>query len=622
VTIRAHVRPFAALANLAVLAAVYLCLFFRTGRLSPSYAGVLVAGPLVVVLAVFLTFARGPARLAVRAGLAGARIRGVLGTAPWLALFAVVAFRGLWWTQRPYPLRLFGVWTLANWSIWWCTARFGRSGAEGAADRHQGSAQNPAFGVGSAPETVLLAVVGILGAAGLEGLAFGLTPFGVAVSALAALAAALGLAAGGLGGRSARLNALAALVATLVALGGVEGGLRALHMGHALQEADSLEYARQFNNLTPPRSAFVNRPKMLDEFAPALIETNTLGLRGPEIAADPVDLLLLGDSFIESRQLPWEQTLVPRLREALRARAAAARVAGHGMRGWSPLLEWNWYLKVGRRLRPRTVLLFFFWNDLWSRGDEVRTFRAVMGPDGRPDHFEALVESDWLWYKHLRAVRLAGDVLQRFGLQAIRQAFAGAGARLVGGVALDTPRAVELARRTAGGRMLSTGEIEALLTRQVDDFQGDLREVAWSGFWPGLRPLALWTDEQRRAAATTARELRRFAEDVAADGGRLAIVYVPNPYQIAAAECSVGRYFDRLDAQVVLPPDSGVQEWLRSVTAQHGIELLDPSDAMRDLHREQPGTPPLYLRADCHWSGRGHRFMADYLADWYVKRRP
>jgi hypothetical protein len=68
-----------------------------------------------------------------------------------------------------------------------------------------------------------------------------------------------------------------------------------------------------------------------------------------------------------------------------------------------------------------------------------------------------------------------------------------------------------------------------------------------------MRPLALWTDAQRAAADAAAEELRMFSEDVAADGGKLVVVYVPNAYQIAPSECAVGRYFDGLDAATVLP---------------------------------------------------------------------
>jgi hypothetical protein len=333
-----------------------------------------------------------------------------------------------------------------------------------------------------------------------------------------------------------------------------------------------------------------------------------------------VDLLLLGDSMIEARQLPWEETLGPKLRGAFRARSADFNVVAHGMRGWSPLLEWNWYLKVGRRLQPRTVLLFFFWNDLWALGDEVQTFQAVLRPDGRPDHFAVPVDPGWVWYKHVRAVRVAEVMLQRVGLTAVKRTLSMIGARNAG---RDLEGAKDTARRMARDGLLTSGDIDALLTRPVTQLDGRLGAIVWTKFWPGIRPFALWTDAQRRAAAATETKLRRFAEDVAADGGRLVLVFVPNAYQISSRECAVARYLDGFQDDRLLPPDSGLQEWLRGVSSRHGIELLDPSDAMREHSRKQsPGAPTLYLRADCHWSASGHQFMAEYLADWYLRAHP
>jgi hypothetical protein len=132
--------------------------------------------------------------------------------------------------------------------------------------------------------------------------------------------------------------------------------------------------------------------------------------------------------------------------------------------------------------------------------------------------------------------------------------------------------------------------------------------------------MALWSESQRRAAGLIEDELRRFADDVAGDGARLVIMYVPNPTQVGGSECSVGRLFDRLAAGTVLPEDSGVQAWLREVAARAGVPFLDPTRAMREFDSARPyaDAEPLYLRADCHWSVRGHTFIANWLADWYA----
>jgi hypothetical protein len=530
-------------------------------------------------------------------------VRATLAVVPWVAGLAGLSAAMLWFVQRPWPMRLAAWAACAAWSAAWGWRR--------GADRTDAGLRR-----------VISGLAFVAAAVGMEGTSFGLSPTGVFASVLASAAAAQMWVIVNRGSRVAGMKAAAIVLATILASACTETLVRLAGLGSTARETDSRELARRFNNITPPRTAFVNQPKPLDEFPPALVEINSVGTRGPELARGAVDVLLLGDSFIEARQLPWDQTLGPRLQSALDRRAPGPRVVSHGMRGWSPLLEWNWYLKVGRQFRPRVVLLFFFWNDLWSVGTEAQTFRAVLGPDGRPDHFDAQVDPAWLWYKPLRSVRIVDEVVRLATASGVQRVFRTARAEPSRSAsALDLPAARRLAEQMAGEPPFSDAELTSLLGSPIDTLVPGLQRTARVEFWPGIRPQALWTAEQQRAAEHTETELAAFAADVAANGGRLVIVYVPNAYQIGPAECTVGRFLDRLGPEVLLPPDSGIQAWLRAVSARRRIELLDPSDVMRpaSFAREKQGEPPLYLRADCHWSPAGHQFMADWLADWYLR---
>ena len=270
--------------------------------------------------------------------------------------------------------------------------------------------------------------------------------------------------------------------------------------------------------------------------------------------------------------------------------------------------------------RSRAVVLFFFWNDLWPSGDEATTFGARLRPDGRPDSFGLPVDSTWLWYKHVRVLRLVAEAWKYLSFSGLRHAFETVAARKGSSGTLDDAAADRLARSLTEPP-LTTPQLDAVLHTPASGLDATLRPLSEHSFWASFRRQDLWTERQRRAAVATELELQRFAEDVAADGARLVITYVPNPLQVGPRECSAGRLFDRVDTGVVLPPESGIQTWLRGVTARHGIELLDPSDAMRAFDRSRPAADaaPLSLRADCHWSARGHQFLADYLADLLLK---
>lgn len=523
-----------------------------------------------------------------------------LAVAPWIALLAVVAARGVWWTQRPASVRLFALALALHWTLT-LTRRAGRAGSDVTALR-----------------TMAIAI----GALAIPGAAFGLNAFGCGVSMGLGAVAALLASIAAHGSRSTALGFLTVVVTTMLGLAVGEGAVRLLEIGGRVEEVDRRDQARQFYSLTPPGSAFINRPKPLDEFAPALIEINSLGMRGPELSQRAADVLLIGDSFVEARQLPWERAIGARLQDAVRVRRLPLQVVSHGMRGWSTLLEWNWYIKAGRQLHPRDVFLFFFWNDLWTSGTEQATFRAVMTPSGRPGYFDVPVDHWAIWYKHSRLVRVTEAVWQQAGLRDLKRAFAGVGAGTLSSAVLDLAAAQNLARTLAPGPAWTPAEVAALLTQPLEALPPGLRAAAEADFWPGLRPREVWTDAQQRAATIAAEELNRFAEDVSADGGRLTVVYVPNPYQVHPSECAVGRLLERLGPDTVLPPTSGIQRWLEDAARSAGITFLDPTTDMRAFDQAQPAEAfvPLYLRADCHWSPRGHQFVADYLGDFLARR--
>ena len=524
-----------------------------------------------------------------------------LALAPWLALLAVVTTQGLWWTQRPEATRLLLEYLAIVWTVVCC--------APGLAARDANDA---------GATRALLIVAAVLTAVGVEGSALGLNPFGCGVSVRSPASP-----------RCSQCRRLAAaprssgvcdtVVTTVLALGAASwpcaSWVWAQRSGHRQPRVGAAVQPH------PPARRSSIGPSRSTRFVPALMEINARH-PGPELTEPRADVLVIGDSFVEARQLPWEQTVGPRLQAVLDQRHLAGRVVSHGMRGWSPLLEWNWYLKVGRQLRPKDVFVFFFWNDLWTVGTETATFQAVLTPEGRPDHFDVPVDRAAIWYKHARLVRLSEEVWRRASLADLKRAFGGVGGGILSSTTLDSEAARRLAMTMAPGPALSPEQIAALLSQPVDALPADLRVLSGADFWPRMRERAVWGEALQRAADATALEFQRFAADVAADGARLHIVYVPNPYQVHPSECAVGRLVERLRPDTLLPADSGIQSWLRHMAVSAGIPFLDPTARMREFDEAQPREAfvPLYLRADCHWSPRGHQFMADYLGDFLATR--
>ena len=85
------------------------------------------------------------------------------------------------------------------------------------------------------------------------------------------------------------------------------------------------------------------------------------GFNNPDDVYDlPMDLMLLGDSFVEGFCLPPGQDLASRLR------ASGFSTAGAGIRGNGPLLELATLGRFGPLFRPRHVAMVFFEGNDWE----------------------------------------------------------------------------------------------------------------------------------------------------------------------------------------------------------------------------------------------------------------
>jgi hypothetical protein len=103
------------------------------------------------------------------------------------------------------------------------------------------------------------------------------------------------------------------------------------------------------------------------------------GFNNPDTIYDaPMELMLLGDSFVEGFCLPPGQDLASRLR------AHGLAAAGLGIRGNGPLLELATLGRFGQMFRPRNVVMVFFEGNDWENFEaELREpwLRAALTPN-------------------------------------------------------------------------------------------------------------------------------------------------------------------------------------------------------------------------------------------------
>src|SRR5687768_7735837 len=141
----------------------------------------------------------------------------------------------------------------------------------------------------------------------------------------------------------------------------------------------------------PGSSAWIREPEFTTH-----LRFNRFGLRGPEIAAEPTPaarrILLLGDSFLEAKQVSERDALPSRLGIELGERQVPPTdLLNAGTFDWSQVHEYLYLQHAGPTLRPSLVLQFLYVGndvgDLWPRSrGELRDLErpvATVDDDGR-----------------------------------------------------------------------------------------------------------------------------------------------------------------------------------------------------------------------------------------------
>ena len=326
----------------------------------------------------------------------------------------------------------------------------------------------------------------------------------------------------------------------------------------------------------PGASAWIRQPEFTTH-----LRFNSLGLRGPEITAKPAPsarrILLLGDSFLEAKQISEPDTLPNRLDLRLRDRGAPpTELLNAGTFDWSQVHEYLYLQHTGPTLRSDLVLQFFYVGndvgDLWPRSrGELRDLGrpvATVDDDGRLELPE--------WRRH---VPDQGDVLLG-----------------------------ELSRRSTAFRAYETGVVDKLRYRERDGqgIEGQMLELFRFKETP----------QEVRAWKTVEALLLATRDEAERQGARYALVIVPAKWQV-----------HREDWQALLaardePDDDrwvlrGPNRRLAQLAEAHQVPVLDLLPPLRDA--AEAGRR-LYYPVDVHWNAAGHEAAAQSVAEYLLSR--
>lgn len=338
-----------------------------------------------------------------------------------------------------------------------------------------------------------------------------------------------------------------------------------------------------------PDQTFVRYPNLPGDYPPVEVTVNEAAIRGPSIPPkEPGEerVLLLGDSFLQADEIPWEETVGRILERELVP--DSIRVIQHGISSWSPLLELNWLLKKGLALEPDVVVLFLVANDFYPDyplSDVGYSRQTEFDETGLPARFDLPSADGAPEREPWKLTTLMENAVEALTRDPVPQL---------------EPVAVEALLRADAG---------VLDSRMDTLFEGIELAPLLKDMIRLTRPVELWDTETREAVELSGRILDQIRGAVEARGGTLVLSLVPIGWNVSLRENPVGRRDYGLE-KVVLPM-GGIEAWIRDYAEEQGIPYLDVHARFVELAKS--GETGLFLDADGHWSPEGHRVVARML---------
>ena len=346
--------------------------------------------------------------------------------------------------------------------------------------------------------------------------------------------------------------------------------------------------------------------------------TNRLGFLdreppSPERAAQGCHIAMIGDSFVEAKEVPIADKFHVRLEEMAARELPTLDVttSAFGRGGTGQINQLALYDAYARPLRPKLVVLVFVPNDFIDNFPLWESLRKVLEPDQLPYVNAARVEDGGFRLRlpdppddrrlSFASPRPQGKTLVE---RAYRASWFLQWLRKLQRTVLHTGRPDPEREIRARERRIRWME---LLSRRpayaplLDEYRSMPREnlLRIAGrFFPGLEALFAAGDDSpfyTEALAFTAFGLDEFKKRAARDGAALAILTVHGMTRFAG-----GNMLARLN----------------EIAAERGIPVVDQDDF---ILRQGAELRDAHWKRDGHWNPTGHRWAAKALLE-YLKR--
>jgi len=318
------------------------------------------------------------------------------------------------------------------------------------------------------------------------------------------------------------------------------------------------------------------------------IEINSDGWRGPDVALQPAAgtyrVALLGDSFIEAFEVPFEQTAG----ELIEARLAALRgtpveVLNFGQGGYGTTQE-----------------LLTLQHEVWKYSPDLVVLAITTGND-ISDNSRHLKRTDYVPYHVFQGEHLVLDTSFRRS--------SGYRSR-----AVWTRRLLTVVRYSRVAQLINRVRRTGRRTERQQSNRVRGQEL---GMHDEVQ-LPPATPEWREAWRITEGILRLMRDDCRAHQRPFGIVTLTRGIQVSPVAAEKERYLRRLGAKDLYYPERRLAEFGR----REGIPVLNLAPPIAEL-AQRTGA---YFHAHHdtlgvgHWNAAGHRAAADLIAPWLADR--
>ncbi|OLD56782.1 MAG: hypothetical protein AUI54_05000 [Acidobacteria bacterium 13_1_40CM_2_56_5] len=323
------------------------------------------------------------------------------------------------------------------------------------------------------------------------------------------------------------------------------------------------------------------------------IKVNSVGFRDrehtPQKPAGTRRVVLLGDSFLEAMQVPFDRSITPLLENRLQGKIGKTELINLSVSGTGTAREYLALREYGLTYKPDLVLTFFVGNDVSDNSWRLQGKPYIPYPrttadgdlvrdeEGRPlftpfkDQTSSLSAVTGLFRNHSKAYRLLRETV-------------------------DNSPGIN--------RLLYTLRLVSTPPETVNAPAGDN-----FGFYEIYRvePKPAWAE-----AWHVTEEMMAATRDLAsASHAKFGVVLIPAYWEVDSPRWNEA--LTQLPAMRNAALDLELpSKRLTAFLTAHDIPVIN---LLPEFRARAAGLPPLYLRSDAHWTVNGHELAADLLTE-------